>query len=246
VPFAPAKLSVLGSRNEELDRALLRRLNLSPGELTPKAIRRIWLACADDEDFFISHMVRTKNEHTKKIELFPYQEYVKNLLHRFRTEPVVYIEKTRQMVVTWTVAAHLVYRAKFSRNYLGFFQSKREEDAANVVFNKEWGRARCAIIESNLPTWMQSKGARGTYGKLLYPTDSLIWGIPQGEDVLRSYTATEVVMDECSFWPAFAASHQAALPMIEGGGNLICLSTAKPYAHFGYLLGKYQAGLEAH
>lgn len=240
MPYSPARLGRTGSRNEELDRAVLRRLNLTPEEMTPSAIRKIWVACAEDEDFFISHFVRTRDEHKGKILPFPYMDYTRNLLHRFRTEPVVYIEKTRQMVVTWTIAAHLVYRAKFTRHYLGFFQSKREEDAANVVFNKEWGRARCSVIESNLPLWLQSKGAEGTYGKLYYPTDSLIWGIPQGEDVLRSYTAKEVVMDECSFWPAFSASHQAALPMVEGGGNLICLSTAKPYAAFGYLLGKYE------
>lgn len=240
MPFAPAVSTKVESRNEEMDRLLLKRLNLSPSELTPLAVRKQWLACAEDEDFFISHYVRTRDEHDHKVKPILFEDYTAMLLHRFRTEQMVYIEKTRQMLVTWTVCSHLVWKAKFRRNYLGFFQSKKEEDAANVIFNKDWGRARASFIEINLPWWMRSKGVEGTYGKLIYPTESILWGIPQGADILRSYTASEVVMDEAGFWTAFEDSHQAALPMLEGGGTLICLSSAKPYSSFGHLLGKYK------
>src|SRR3989304_5266237 len=46
-------------------------------------------------------------------------------------------EKSRQILGTWIICSYLLWRAKFHDHQLILVQSKREDDAANLVFNKE-------------------------------------------------------------------------------------------------------------
>lgn len=103
---------------------------------------------------------------------------------------MVFLEKSRQVLASWTVDTYLLWRAKWRRNQLILVQSKREEDAANMVFDKEKTKARISFMESHLPRHLQT--ARfpgcGSYAKLSFPTGSYIWGIPEGGDIIRSNT----------------------------------------------------------
>jgi len=144
------------------------------------------------------------------------------------------VEKSRQVMATWLVCAYLLWRAKFRQYQLILVQSKREDDAANLVFNKDEGVARMSFMESQLPSWLRSIEfpkdvtfghihVRSGFGK-----GSHVWAVPEGADIIRSNTPSVVFSDESAFQPEFDASYTAARPCLEGGGQYIALSSANP------------------
>lgn len=149
------------------------------------------------------------------------------------------VEKSRQVMATWLCCAYLLWRAKYHEHQLILIQSKREDDAANLVFNKESFVARMSFMESHLPKHLQTiafpKGA--TFAHLFFPNGSHIWGIPEGADIIRSNTPSVVFSDEAAFQPEFGSSLTAALPCIQGGGQYVAISSAEP--------GEFQSLVEA-
>ena len=140
------------------------------------------------------------------------------------------IEKSRQIMATWIVAAYCLWRAKFRPHQLILWQSKREDDSASVVYDKDWDTARMSFMESHLPPGMRSQVSPSRCNLRYQDTGSRIWGIPEGSDIIRSNTPSVLVADEAAFQPEFASAKDAAMPAVKGGGQLIALSSAAPGA----------------
>lgn len=154
---------------------------------------------------------------------------------------ILMIEKSRQMMVSWTLCAFALWRAKFHDNQLILVQSKKEDDAFNMVFvGKEAFYARISFLETNLPHALRTLSfpRNASQGRLYFPTGSQIWGIPQGGDIIRSNTPSLIIDDEAAFQDEFDKSYTAALPAIKGGGQLICCSSAEPSAFQAIVEGK--------
>ena len=185
---------------------------------------------------FISH-VKTKDEHDEidPVKAFPIKPYVSYLLDLFykKEQSIFFVAKSRQIMLTWMCCVFALWIAKAIPHRLIFLQSKKEEDAANLVFvggrsGKNWNTARISFIEKNLPFWLQDRGIEPAYGKLLFPNGSKIIGIPEGADQIRSYTPSLVISDEACFQPEFDATYTAMLPLVKQGGMLIAISSANP------------------
>lgn len=185
---------------------------------------------------FFQH-VRTKDEHDEvnPIKPFPDKPYIPYLLNLFaeKSQSIFFIAKSRQIMLTWLCCVFALWLAKAVPHRLIFLQSKKEEDAANLVFSggrtgKNWNTARISFIEKHLPIWLQDEGIEPAYGKLLFPNGSKIWGVPEGADMIRSYTPSLVISDEASFQPEFGSAYTAMLPIAKQGGMLIAISSANP------------------
>jgi hypothetical protein len=186
--------------------------------------------------------VVTKDEHgtgERSVRPFPtraQKPYVWDILDTFQKEQIVAVEKSRQLLVTWLCCLYCLWVAKYQKNRLIFIQSKKEEDAANLVFNVEWPNARISFMESNLPEELRSDCVC-SYAKLTFrDSGSRIWGIPEGGDQIRSYTASLIFSDETAFQPEFESAWKAANPSIKGGGQFIAVSTAKSGAYMRELI----------
>jgi len=203
------------------------------------AVERV--ECAESLETFARYVV-TKDEHglgELSVKPFPTREqkpYIWDILDTIQSEQLVAIEKSRQLLVTWLVCLYCLWCAKYQKNRLIFIQSKKEEDAANLVFNSEWSAARISFMEYSLPESLKSDCAT-SYGKLLFrDTGSRIWGIPEGGDQIRSYTASLIYSDEAAFQPEFENAWKAANPSIKGGGKMIIVSSARSGAYMQKLL----------
>jgi hypothetical protein len=160
---------------------------------------------------------------------------------------LVFLEKSRQVMATWTVIAYLLWRAKFHPHQLILVQSKKEEDAAALVFNKEPQVARMSFLESRLPAYLRSvnfatslghqRGSAGQKCHIFFPNGSHVWAIPQGGHIIRSNTSSCLFSDEAAFQPEFGMAYTAALPAIKGGGQGVFVSSAE--------LGDFQQLVEA-
>ena len=146
------------------------------------------------------------------------------------TSGLFMVEKSRQVMVTWLCCAWLLWIAKYQAHRLLLVQSKREDDAAALVFTKEPFFARISFMETHLPAHLRTLmfPKAGSYGHLYFPNGSHIWAIPEGGDIIRSQTPSVVFSDEAAFQPEFGAAVTAALPAIKGGGAFVAVSSAEP------------------
>lgn len=207
------------------------------------------------------HFVMTKDEHdiqhpVKPFPLEPaYQAYVDLLLisggfvhpqaathalcwgfpmahlERLYETHILFLEKSRQVMMTWLTCAYLLWRAKYHGQQLILVQGKRAEDIDALVCLREGDNenARIAFMENHLPAHLRDldfsrKGAT-RQRRLYFPNGSEIAGIPQGKSIIRSRTPSVLFSDEAAFQPAFYDAYGAALPAINGGGQGIFISS---------------------
>jgi hypothetical protein len=147
---------------------------------------------------------------------------------------IVFVEKSRDVFATNLTCGYLLWRARAYDHQLIMVQSRKEEDAANLVFVKEPHVARISFMEDHLPGYLRrtSWPRSGAYARLYFDNGSQIWGIPEGGDVIRSNHPSVIFADEAAFQPEFGASYTAALPAVKGGGQYIAVSSANPGEFF--------------
>lgn len=151
------------------------------------------------------------------------------LEHIYRSG-ILFIEKSRHVMATWLTCAYLLWRARAFPHQLIIVQSKREEDVAALVYDKEPDQGRISFLEWSLPEHLRQArlpGA-GKYCHLYLPNGSHVWGIPEGGHIIRSHNPSVVFSDEAAFQPEFDKAYTAALPAITHGGQLIVVSSAEP------------------
>ena len=228
----------------DLDAALRRDLGIR-SNASEDTIAKIWERCAKDPEFYIfGGFVRTFDEKDHKSKPFPRIPYLKHVLdfiHQGGPGDICAIPKTRQMKMTWLLAAECSWESKFHSHARAMWQSKKDLDACSVVYRNSWFHSRIAFIERALPKFMWSIGLKGTKGDLWYPNGSVTSAIPQGPDMLRSYSPSLFIGDECCFQPEFEEAYGALLPAIKGGedgagGRAILISTARAGTFFGELI----------
>lgn len=143
---------------------------------------------------------------------------------------VLFVEKSRDLFVTNITCAFIHWRAKFKRHQLILVQSKNEEDAANLVYNKDADIGRISFQELNLPQGLRLDDVdkHGSYCNFFYESGSRIRAIPEGARVIRSEHPSMVFSDEGGFQDEFSGSFTAALPAVQGGGFYLSVSSANP------------------
>jgi hypothetical protein len=168
---------------------------------------------------------KDESDHIVPVKAFPDEVGARFTLAEIHREPLIMIAKSRQIMATWLVCAYWLWWAMFFENQLLFIQSKKEEDAANLVFNKTPGQGRISFIYENLPGWMKPP-IIPSMGVMIFPNNgSKIWGIPQGSDIIRSYTASGVFSDEFAFQPFAEDAYKAAKPSAK---KIVGVSSANP------------------
>lgn len=215
-----------------------------------------WKMCSKSFPFFLFAFCKTKDEHDPKVVAKPYplKIYIAIVAIFLQSTRRLAIPKSRQLMMSWTVAAFVLWVALFRDNSLNFLQSKKETDANALL-------ERVFDIYIRLPNWMQkanpvnpSKNGERIENHMRFPwtMDAIkritpdgeepdlgllltlrahIWAIPQGQDVLRQYTATFIFSDEDAFQEQAALAYQASAPILADDSWFIKVSTANP-GHF--------------
>lgn len=169
----------------------------------------------------------TKDEHDAihPVKRFPRKKYIPYLVDEAETHRLLAVPKSRQIMVTWTFVTYFLLKAMFHRHRLIFFQSKKDDDAAALI-------DRAKHVYENLPWWMQEAIPlkrpmhKLPYNKIMFGNGSKIWGIPQGEDVVRQHTSSGMLADEDAFQNKAEDAYIAMKPTIDGGGQLVIVSSA--------------------
>lgn len=211
----------LGSE-DTLKRQQLERLTL----LEEKAAR----IALQDRWFWLTRCTKTKDEQDKTgnpYKPFPEREYIRHLLQLLDDEPIVFLEKSRSVMASWTVSAWAAYRM-FTVPATGVvFQSKDEKRAVHDVTNVKtlWDNTLAPLKarwkpKKDVPAFEQA------YNRFELENGSWCMGVPGDPDKIRSEHPTIVVLDEAAHIPRGEESFNVA----QGTRclHIICLSSAYP------------------
>lgn len=210
---------------------------------TPKmdaAARRKWeiaklakLAMVDPW-YFITNFCFTQDEHdpTQMAKLFPRKLYIRVLIRAALEHEVLFIEKSRQIMATWTFAALAVWDVLTKKNRRGCFQSTKDDTAsallkrAQVIYLNLWNKQGhddgfpIDVPGISIPEVKWNKAWPGTTTEMEFPeTGGLIMAVPQGADVFTSYTFSWVLADEVSKQKQASKSYSDAMPTLQDGSH---------------------------
>jgi len=157
--------------------------------------------------------------------LFP---YIEPIIKTWLRQKIVFIEKSRDMMVTWLVVTLYTWDTLFHKNRENIFQSDDSTKTADLV-------ERAFFIFDNQPNFLKSlhpasyASGQTRSGILRVPSlVSTILGFPAGPDQIRQYHPSGMFVDEAAFQVEAEASFMAIKPAIQAGGRYTAVSSANP------------------
>ena len=181
---------------------------------------------------YLKYFVVTFDEHDLSEEAiakpFPQKAMYRIICRAWVEHDILFIEKSRQIMMTWIMAALFLWDAMFKKVRRIYFQSKKQEDANEILDRaKHIFQGLERIGFEGLPTAKKTGEKLGTSESLIFPEiKSSITAIPQGPDIVRSRTWSGGLGDEMNHQPDFLNGYEAAVPALAGGGKLISQGTA--------------------
>lgn len=184
---------------------------------------------ADSLDWLQTH-TQTKDSHWREAgastpyRCFPDKPYFRPMVELFNTEPVLFVEKSRDLMLSWLFAGLFTHAVMSTDGIEVLFQSQKEAKAFELV-----GYARILYERQNpeikklfpLSKPMDEHPA----GQLQFAHGGRIVGIPGGSDQIRSYHPWGLLIDEAAFIPESGLTYDQAVPVCQ---KIVVLSSAGP------------------
>ena len=162
-----------------------------------------------------------------KVKQFPDKDYLRLVCEVWMRENLLVVPKSRRMMLTWVMLALHLWAALWQPRSAIFIQSKKEGDSGYLI-----GPERLLFMYNNLPTpppgykWPGISSQTKAPPIIRFDNGSQIFGIGQGPDQLRQYTASYVMLDEVAFWEWGRQTWGALKPTMQGGGKITAISSA--------------------
>jgi hypothetical protein len=161
---------------------------------------------------------------------FPRLPYMPWLFNLMLTSKILFIPKSREMMVSWATVAFAVWFCQSFPRTRVLIQSQKLEKASELVKGTEPpGYAR--TLWERQPYWLRDRHPLATRvqdqpaDKLAWSNGSAIQGVPSGADQVRSYHPTLLIMDEAAHLDEAEGSFGAAIPVCP---RIIVVSSAGP------------------
>lgn len=155
---------------------------------------------------------------------FPDKPYFRPIIEALQAEPVVFIPKSRDLMLSWLCVGYFTHMCMTTPGVEVLMQSQTEPKAAELV-----DYAKCLVdrqdedIRKLYP--IRQPTSKQSWLELDFGNDSRIVGIPHGADKLRSYHPTALFMDEAAFIPDADASFNEAISACQ---KIAVVSSAGP------------------
>ena len=150
---------------------------------------------------------------------FELWDHLKQIIHALLTKRLIVCLKTRQVGVSWIVAAYVLWFAMYKSGAMILLFSKGESEAIELL-------AKCKRIHNNLPELLQLKRNPDSATEMGFPTMlSSIKAFAATETAGVSFTASIMVCDEWDWHPFAEQNYLQAKPTIDAGGQFVGLFT---------------------
>jgi hypothetical protein len=138
------------------------------------------------------------------------------------TERQILILKARQLGISWLLCAYSLWLCLYHPGRVVLLFSRGQLEADELL-------RRIKVLYHRLPDWLRSSLPSVTTdnaSEIAWANGSRCQSLPATENAGRSFTASLVVMDEFAFMAWAEKLYTAVKPTIDGGGQLVILSTA--------------------
>lgn len=158
------------------------------------------------------------------VQRFEPWAHLNQVANRLQARENLVILKARQLGISWLIAAYALWVAMF-QEYARVLCISKGQLEADELLAKMWR------IYEHLP-WYLKEFAPVTKHNISHPArlefsnGAEIIALPSTEDAGRSFTATLVLCDEAAFHPWGETNFSAYQPTLDGGGQLVLVSTA--------------------
>jgi len=171
-----------------------------------------------DEDvvYFINQRCKTFDPRTQKkdldFKLYDYQEELaRDLLEHIREGKDLFIEKSRDMGITWLVLAVIYYLFRTEKNFQALLGSRKENYVDDGTLQTLFPRIMYMIKNDPYPIEGFNPKEHKTYMKLINPENkSTLIGESANPNFSRQGRFNVVVFDELAFWQHQQSSWEAA------------------------------------
>jgi hypothetical protein len=197
-----------------------------------RATDEAWVKEAIADIFrWVTEHTRTWNPHWEEegqpspYEPFPKAEYFRFLFELFDMERITWIEKSRDLMISWACVAYLTRHAMVVPRREVLFQTQKKDkviqlvDYAKCLYDQQDERIKAAF-----PLTKPLKAQAAT--SLRFAHGGAIIGIPSGANQIRSYHPWGYLNDESSFQPDAGECYNEALSAVKG--KIIFNSSAGP------------------
>ncbi len=205
-----------------------------------------WRLCKKDPYYWLTTYACTLDNHYVEwedpVKTFPEKEYIKLFVDNWLKYKRLVVPKSRQMMISWLCVWIYLWDTQFHRARFTCFQSKREEDADELVkrlkqiwdnepaFMKKYYNDDWTVI--NLKPNPQNRWQH-VYCKFELPQiQSRVLGLPQGGDIVRMLTLSGMLCDEAAFQPEMDNAYTALKPTLSGGWRVTMVSTPETNTFF--------------
>jgi|SRR5271157_489552 len=232
----------------QLDATPWRPGDFPVGSLESRAAVRVMLAerqaarqrevqCAEVQDAvrdtctWVTEFTQTKNEHwldegrPSPYEPFPRYDYLAVLFEILDAERIIWLEKSRDLMVSWACVAYLTLKAMTTPECGVLFQTQKENKAIQLVeYSKCLYDRQPDFLREAFPLTKPTKDQPAL--SLHFAHGGYVLGIPGGADQIRSYHPWGYLNDESSFQPEAGECYNEALSAVKG--KIIFNSSAGP------------------
>lgn len=215
----------LGSVESRAAARALAEIKSRGSEITPELMQAI-----ADPLLWLEQHTRTHDSHwreahaTSPYRPFPDKPYFNPLVELIQQEPVLFIEKSRDMMISWLCVGFFTHAAMVNEHREVLFQSQKEDKAAELVdYAKTLYDQQDEALKRRFPLTKSIREQAAL--KLEFANGSRIIGIPEGADQIRSYHPWGLLMDEAAFQPEAGEAYDAAVPVCQ---KIIVVSSAGP------------------
>ena len=168
------------------------------------------------------------------VALIPPKPYLPHLVHLWETKRLLCLPKSRRMIMSWSLRAlelHLAMFEPFSAIYLA--SNKQDKSDAMLGRHKFLYDNLPGDLIFRKPEMVIHRGRTGLPTRIDFPEmDSKIVAVSSDPDELRQEGATLVVLEELATWDHPREAWPAILPVIQGGGRIVIVSSAIPNSFF--------------
>ena len=198
----------------------------------PNERDQAWVDEATTDAFtWMTEHTKTRNEHWKEegrpgpYEHLPPYDYLRDLFDGIELEPITWIEKSRDLMISWACVGYFTMNAMAVPSRGVIFQTQKEDKVIQLIeYAKCLYRNQDPRLQAAFP--LSKPLDQQPADRLDFAAGGYILGIPGGANQMRSYHPWGYLNDESSFQADAGECYNEALSAVKG--KIVFNSSAGP------------------
>ena len=192
--------------------------------------QREFAKCRDDAFYFATNYVYTLNQSLGERALFPTWDYLEKVFNTIREPGDLFLEKSRDMVISWAVMVHFLHSMLFDESWSGFAISRKQAEVDDGGDNStpESLFGRIKFMHNHLPVWMKPEFSFSLLKIKNLETESYCTGESANPNSGRNVACTFKFCDEFAFLPINDQDSINKAMRFGSYKTLLYVTTAKP------------------